>query len=224
MSKFCAGFRASLVIFSFLSFFSIPSLSQEVEKHMVETSTNENLGLAREEILAKSLQKASEELILQLIGRDSFNQNLKSVQQITTKETGKFIPSYRTSDLQTQNGVSQMKVSMRISLDQLKELLISRKLLQRSQGGVALRIRIQNTEGFVMIEALKNELLARFPEIGKMKVRTISAKSIEFTAEIENESTFQEIRTIQLLNRKAEVLPIEDSVVEIQLSSTGRES
>jgi hypothetical protein len=204
-------------LFIFSTLFSFCLFAQEIEKNQVETSMNENLGLAREEILSKALQKASEDVILQLIGREAFNKNLKLVQQISTKETGKFIPSYKTSDLQTQNGISQMNVALKISLEPLKDLLISKRLLTRSRGGLPIKIRINNTQGFVMIEALKNELLARFPDISEMRVRTIKSKSIEFVAEIENEMTFKESRTIQLLNKKAEVLPLEDSIVEIKI-------
>ena len=211
-----------LFLFTLNVLFSLQIAAQEIEKIRLETSTNENLGLAREEILSKALQKASEDVILQLVGREAFTKNSKLVQQISTKETGKFIPSYKTSDLQTQNGVSQMNVSLKISLDQLKELLISKKLLQRSRGGLPIKIRIENTQGFVMVEALKNELLARFPEMSKLRVRAIKSKGVEFTAEIENEINFREARTILLLNKKAEVLPLEDSTVEIKLDSTER--
>lgn len=208
-----------LLLLIFSPLFSLNVFANELEREVIETSTDMNLGAAREEILQKSIRKVSEELTLQLLGKESFEKNQVALQKIFQAESGKYISSYRTAEMVDLGDKTQMRVIMKVSLKNLKDVLVAGQFLAKSVEGSRnqIQILVRNTDGFIMMEALKNELMARFPEMNRLKEKSISNSNIEFTADVETVQDYSENRTITIMNKKAEVKSLSDQTLEITL-------
>lgn len=94
-----------------------------------------NANTARAKILEEAMQKVATEHILEIIGQERFQQNRTAISQRVLDQAARFIPVANPGPIQTlAPGRYQMKVDMRVSLNNLREVLQRQGLLYELDG------------------------------------------------------------------------------------------
>lgn len=112
--------------------FSNVALAQNdglLEKTYTGTTTEAEVPVVRRKITTEAYEKVSEEIIKELIGQDRYNKNKSLIKDKIIKNSSRYIPFTKPSDVKTEEGKSSMSVAMKISLKDLKVLLLNNNLL-----------------------------------------------------------------------------------------------
>lgn len=118
-------------LFLTVSVFS-PAFAQTeamVEKTYTGTLDEEDPQVVRRKVQADAFEKVSEEVIQELIGVERFNKNKSLIKNKIVKNSSRYIPFTKPSEVKLENGKSTMSLSMKVSLKDLKQLLQSNGLL-----------------------------------------------------------------------------------------------
>ncbi|MNK08031.1 hypothetical protein D3C87_259540 [compost metagenome] len=87
---------------------------------------------ARKDIQEQASLKVSEEVIKELIGEERFSRNRTLILNRIIKNSGRYIPFSKPSELKTDSDGYKMSVAMKISLRDLKQLLQTNSLLSEN--------------------------------------------------------------------------------------------
>lgn len=122
---FCGIFCA--VFFSFQPAFAL------VEKNYIGYSKGSSLVQARKKIFKQAVDKTSAELIKEMIGSKKYSRNREKIYQRVIKKSGQYIPYIRSSKpTRNSDGSVSMTVTMKISMTNLRTLLLRHGLMYKS--------------------------------------------------------------------------------------------
>jgi hypothetical protein len=103
--------------------------SELIEKTFTGTSNEKVPQAAKRDILDQASKKVSEELIKALIGEDRFLKNKTLIQNKVERLSNRYIPFSRPGELSNDGGQFKMTVVIKVSLKDLKALLLENSLL-----------------------------------------------------------------------------------------------
>lgn len=95
-------------------------------------STQESQTLAKKEIQEQGVLNISEALIRELIGDEKFQKNKSFIQNKIVKQSAKYIPVMKQGDVSGVPGAFKLKMEFKVSLQNLKQLLLENNLLNES--------------------------------------------------------------------------------------------
>ena len=114
----------------FLSFQIVFAQTQMIERVIEGTSTQSTPQAAKRDIVDQAIQKMTEEVIKDLIGEQKFQKNRSVIFQKVIRNSEAFIPFTKMGELQQISEKEfKMNVSLKLSLDGLKQSLLSQGLL-----------------------------------------------------------------------------------------------
>lgn len=93
------------------------------------SSKETNPQLVKKEIQDQAFQKVSEDVIKELIGEDRFAKNKTLINNKIIKNSGRYIPFVKPSEVTQEGDESKMSVTLKVSLKDLKQLLQNNSLL-----------------------------------------------------------------------------------------------
>jgi hypothetical protein len=98
------------------------------------TSKIKTRSSSKQEMRDNAVNEVAVKYIRELIGETKYNQNFQVINSSILKNTGKYIPYVKDSDFEkTENG-HQMNVSVKLSIDDLKQVLLNHGLLYKLKG------------------------------------------------------------------------------------------
>ena len=104
--------------------------TQMIERVVEGTSTQSTPQAAKKDIVDQAIQKMTEEVIKDLIGEQKFQKNRTVIFQKVIRNSEAFIPFTKMGELQQVSEKEfKMNVSLKLSLDGLKQALLSQGLL-----------------------------------------------------------------------------------------------
>ncbi|MGE0633455.1 MAG: hypothetical protein AB7O96_13670 [Pseudobdellovibrionaceae bacterium] len=130
---------AFLLPFSFLASFSVSAQmdTEFYEKSVEGKSKNQNMTLAKQELLNSAIEQAILPLIREMIGESAVNKNKNTISKIL-KNYGRFVPTLRTSEMKKQDAEYSQTITMKVSRVDLRGLLSENGLLQDSSGAATV--------------------------------------------------------------------------------------
>ncbi len=119
--------------------FSSSLFAQElIEKEILIYSVEKNSTKAKKEIMQKVIERVSREEVQALIGRERFEEKQVVFKNKILPQSGKYIPFLRPGKLEGRSGNYSMKVELKISQVELRELLLKEGVLYFSKGEQSL--------------------------------------------------------------------------------------
>ncbi len=108
------------------------SNNQWIEKTIEVESEEPNATLAKRELIGKAIDKASEELIREIIGEAKYIRNHSLIQNKIIKNSARFVPLTRPGELQAKEVGFKLSVNMRVSQEDLQAMLLEYGLFYES--------------------------------------------------------------------------------------------
>ena len=120
-----------------LCFFAVPLFAQEfIERQMSETSSEAvNPVEAKKEISDKIIRKISEEVIIELIGLEKYNQSKSVIESKILSQSPRYVAYQKNSEVQIEGEkLFKMSSQIKISVEALKNILNSQGLVGQASG------------------------------------------------------------------------------------------
>lgn len=124
-----------LIAVALIFFLSKPSLAQQgdlIDRSFSGASKQTNPQIAKKEIQDLASQKVSEEIIKELIGEERYSKNKSRIQSAIIKNSARYIPFSKASQIVQENEEFKMSVDMKVSLRDLKQVLQNNGLLNEN--------------------------------------------------------------------------------------------
>ena len=126
---------SSLVTAACLVLFSSSLFAQQadlLERNFSGASKEASPQAAKTDIQNQASQKISEEVIRDLIGEERFNKNKSLIQSKVIKNSARYIPFVKPSPVVMEGEEYKMSVNMKVSLKDLKQMLLDNSLLNEN--------------------------------------------------------------------------------------------
>ena len=126
---------SSLVTAACLVLFSSSLFAQQadlLERNFSGASKEASPQAAKTDIQNQASQKISEEVIRDLIGEERFNKNKALIQSKVIKNSARYIPFVKPSPVVMEGEEYKMSVNMKVSLKDLKQMLLDNSLLNEN--------------------------------------------------------------------------------------------
>ncbi len=98
------------------------------------TSVLKTRSSAKKKMRDESVKSVAVQYIKELIGENKYTQNIQIIRGAVLKSTGKFIPYVKGSDFEKTKTGHQMNVTIKLSIDDLKQVLLNHGLLYKLEG------------------------------------------------------------------------------------------
>lgn len=103
-----------------------------LERSFAGVSKETNPQLAKRDIQDQAANKISEDVIKDLIGEDRYAKNRSLILSKVVKNSGRYIPFVKPSELTQEGDTFKMSVSLKVSLKDLKQILQDNSLLSEN--------------------------------------------------------------------------------------------
>lgn len=123
---------AALMIYFFGMGASWAQQAELVDRTYSGATKEANPQVARRVIQDEAFQNVSEEIIQELIGKDRFLKNKTLIQNKVIRNSGRYIPFTKPSALTQEGEEFKMSVAMKVSLKDLRQLLMENSLLNEN--------------------------------------------------------------------------------------------
>ena len=123
-----------LVSIASLLIVSLASQAELVEVHHQGQVETKSMSSARKEITLQAVEEISERYITELIGEKKLNKNKTEIKSKIIKNYLKYIPILKVTGLKRAPQGTEAEVFMKVSIDNLKELLLRAGLLYEMKG------------------------------------------------------------------------------------------
>lgn len=133
MKSYLCGAWIVVIAGLFLSWESQASGGGVVE-HVLDVETSKGGAAGQREAFEKAIEKASLELIDQMIGEPRRIKSASLIKSRILKNSGKYILLIKGKGFRTKNGGGEYTVQMKVSVPSLEALLLQEGLLYRSDG------------------------------------------------------------------------------------------
>jgi len=126
--------KLKLVVLLLLSlgFFAQAQQGALLERNFAGVSKETNPQAAKKDIQDQAASKISEDVIKDLIGEDRYAKNRTLIQNKVIKNSARYIPFVKPSELVQGGDVFKMSVSLKVSLKDLKQILQDNSLLSEN--------------------------------------------------------------------------------------------
>lgn len=122
-----------MICFGFMSSASAQQQTELIDRTYSGVSKETNPQVARRVIQDEAFQKISEEIVQELIGKDRFLKNKTLIQNKVIRNSGRYIPFTKPSSLIQEGDQFKMSVAMKVSLKDLRQLLMGNSLLNENE-------------------------------------------------------------------------------------------
>lgn len=116
-----------------LSFSALAQTDTLIDKTFTGSFDDSDAQVVRRKALVEASEKVSEEIIQELIGTDRFNKNKSLIKNKVIKNSSRYIPFSKPSDIKSENGKSTITLAMKVSLKNLKQILQDNGLLHDNE-------------------------------------------------------------------------------------------
>ena len=126
--------KFAFYLIGFLFFSHVASAeSVELMERTFAGSSKQNLPVeAKKEIQEQAIQKISESLIVEFIGDSKFQKNKSTINSKIIKNSARYVPYLKPSELTQKDDEYKMSVLLKISLTDLKQMLQAQALLNEN--------------------------------------------------------------------------------------------
>lgn len=112
--------------------FAAQAQQELIDRTFSGSSNKKNAVEARREIQNQAASQITEEIVKELIGAERFQKNRSVIQNKIIKNSARFIPFSKNSEVKQEGDEYKMSVSMRVSLRDLRMLLQENSLLSEN--------------------------------------------------------------------------------------------
>lgn len=122
-------------LFALLILFPLHSNAQEmIEIVLEQTSTAKNSSKARQEMFQQAIEKVSMDYIKEFVGERKLSKFQNLIQSSIIPDSGKYVLYQKGDSLERTSSGYSMSVTMKVSLKNLKSLLLEKGLMYQMEG------------------------------------------------------------------------------------------
>ncbi len=156
------------------------------------SSNTKSLQQAKNEIIEQAIQEATQKYIVQIIGSEKFLKEKALIEKKIIKNSSKYVPFVKSEQPIYEGGQTQIDVQLRVSLSNLKSLLLENNLMYDIDGAPKVmpfvefddRVRFQSYYWW-QAEETGDLVLKRLSEIFSQNLKEVFGKKGFFVSEPE---------------------------------------